>query len=138
MTTVYGWTRIFGGIQMNSKIVETLEFMCDKNDPQDKKMLLLAELVENKCNALGENQKRLQESLDYTNRKLDKLTELLERYENDTHGCPVYRNKGDYERISFYVRNPKMTLLMILGLLAIIGGFFGSTITNLVKGLFGL
>ena len=123
---------------MNSKIVETLEFMCDKDNPQDKKILLLAELFEHKCDALAENQKGLQKSLDSTIGKLDRLTELLEKYESDTHGCPVYRNKGDYERFSFYVRNPKLTLLMLFGLIALLGGFFGSTITNLIKGIFGL
>lgn len=123
---------------MNSKIVETLEFMCDKNNPQDKKILLLAELVEHKCDALADNQKNLQKSLDTTNDKLDRLTQLLEKYESDTHGCPVYRNKDNYEKFSFYVRNPKLTLLMLLGIIALLGGFFGSTITDLIKGLLGL
>ena len=117
---------------MNSKIVETLEFMCDKENPQDKKILLLAELVENKCDALAENQKGLQKSLDHTIDKLDRLTDLLEKYEGDTHGCPVYRNKEEYEKLSFYVRNPKITLIIILGIIALLGGFFGSTITDLI------
>lgn len=138
MMTGYGLTLIFGKIKMNSKIVDTLEFMCDKDNPQDKKILLLAELVEHKCDALGENQKCLQKSIDHTIEKLDKLTELLEKYEGDTHGCPVYRNKEDYEKISFYVRNPKLTLLMLLGVIALLGGFFGSTITRLLKTLFGI
>lgn len=123
---------------MNSKIVETLELMCDRNNPQDKKILLLAELVEHKCDALAENQKELQRSLDTTLNKIDRLTELLEKYESATHGCPVYKNKGDYERLSFYVRNPKITILMLLGLIALLGGFFGSTITNLLKGILGI
>lgn len=123
---------------MNSKIVETLEFMCDKENPQDKKILLLAELVENKCDALAENQKGLQRSLDDTAKKLDRLTDLLEKYGDDTKGCPVYKNKADYERLSFYVRNPKITVLMTLGIISLLGGFFGSSITDLIKGLLGL
>lgn len=123
---------------MNSKIVETLELMCNKNNPQDKKILLLAELVEHKCDTLGKNQELLQKSIGRTIEKLDKLTELLEKYESDTHECPVYRNKGDYERISFYVRNPKTALLMVLGAIALLGGFFGSTMTNLIRSLFSL
>lgn len=118
---------------MNSKISETLEFMCDRDNPQDRKILLLAELVEHKCDALAENQKVLQKSLDDTNEKLDKLTYLLEKYEQDTHGCPVYKNRDKYERVSFYVRNPKLTVLMLIGILALLGGFFGSTINSLVK-----
>lgn len=48
---------------MNSKIVETLELMCDKENLQDKKILLLAELVETKCEALSKNQDGLKNLL---------------------------------------------------------------------------
>lgn len=123
---------------MNTKISEALELMCDRNNPQDKKILLLAELVEHKCDALADNQKNLQKSLDDTNEKLDRLTQLLEKYENDTHGCPVYKNKDNYEKLSFYVRNPKVTLLILLGISALLGGFFGSTVTDLVRHIIGL
>lgn len=112
--------------------------MCDRNNPQDKKILLLAELVEHKCDALADTQKNLQKSLDNTNEKLDRLTNLLEKYEQDTHGCPVYKDKDKYEKLSFYVRNPKTTLLIFLGILALFGGFFGSTITDLFKNIIGL
>ena len=123
---------------MNTKISEALELMCDRNNPQDKKILLLAELVEHKCDALADNQKGLQKSLDNTNDKLDKLTQLLEKYETDTHGCPVYKNKDKYEKFSFYVRNPKLTILILIGILALLSGFFGSTITGLLKSIMGL
>lgn len=138
MIVVYGLIQIFGGTQMNSKIAETLELMCDRDNPQDRKILLLAELVEHKCDALADNQQKLQKSLDDTNDKLDKLTGLLEKYENDTHGCPVYKNKDSYDKFSFYIRNPKLTILILLGLIALLGGFFGSTITDLVKHIIGL
>lgn len=123
---------------MNEKIVETLKLMCDKTNPQDKKILLLAELVEDRCTALGYNQAALQKSLNNTNEKLDKLTDLLEKYEGETHGCPVYKNKDGYERLSFYIRNPKISMLIILGMIALVGGFFGSTLITLIKGVFGL
>jgi hypothetical protein len=112
--------------------------MCDRSNPQDKKILLLAELVEHKCDALAENQINLQKSLDTTNDKLDKLTALLEKYEQDTHGCPVYKNKDNFEKISFYVKNPKLTILILLGIIALLGGLFGSTITGLIKKVIGL
>lgn len=123
---------------MNEKIVETLKLMCDKTNPQDKKILLLAELVEDRCTALGDNQANLQKSLNNTNEKLDKLTELLEKYEGETHGCPVYKNKGGYEKLSFYIKNPKISILIIIGMIALVGGFFGSTFSDLIKGIFGL
>lgn len=123
---------------MSAKILSALELMCDKNNPQDKKMLLLAELVEHKCDALVDNQSNLQKSLDNTNEKLDKLTSLLEKYEVDTHECPVYKDKDSYERLSFYIRNPKATLLILLGIISLLGGFFSSTITNLFRHIIGL
>lgn len=123
---------------MNSKIEETLELMCDRSNPQDRKILLLAELFEHKCDALADNQRKLQGSLDTTNNKLDKLTELLERYERDTHECPVYKDRDKYEKFSFYVKNPKLTILILIGIIALLGGFFGSTVTNLLKRIIGL
>lgn len=123
---------------MNSKIVETLELMCNKENPQDRKILLLAELVETKCDALGKNQDDLKRSLDNTNNKLDRLTTLLEKYENDTHGCPVYKNRSDYENISFFVRYPKISILVLLGVLALLGGVFGANFTDIINKLFGL
>lgn len=123
---------------MDSKIVETLELMYDKDNPQDKKILLLAELVETKCSALGRNQEGLKSSLDSTNNKLDRLTELLEKYEQDTHGCPVYRNRNGYERLSLFVRFPRLFILIVIGLLALLSGFFGAKIENVLKIFFEL
>lgn len=123
---------------MDSKIVETLKLMCDKSNPQDRKILLLAELVEAKCDALGKNQDDLKKSLDNTNQKLDKLTNLLEKYENDTHGCPVYKNRTDYEKISFLIKHPKISALILFGTLALLGGFFGANFMEVINKLFGL
>lgn len=123
---------------MTNEIVNALELMCDKNDQQDKKLLLLAKLVEAKYSELSETQGSLQKCLDTTNEKLDKLTELIERYENDTHTCPVYRNREHYERLSFYVKNPKATTLLLIGILAILGGFFGTSIVQLFGKLIAL
>ena len=68
---------------MNSEIVKTLKVMCNQEDPQDQKLLLLAELVETKCEALVQHQDTLQKSLDKTNEKLDKVTDLLEKIESE-------------------------------------------------------
>ena len=123
---------------MTNEIVKALECMCDKGNQQDKKLLLLAKLVEAKHSELGQLQDSLQKSLDTTNEKLDKLTVLIERYERDTHGCPVYKNRDHYEKISFYVKNPKISLLIFIGILAILGGFFGTSIVSLANKLITL
>ena len=121
-----------------NKIVETLELMCDRDNPQDKKILLLAELVEHKCDALAQNQKELHVSLTKTNEKLDKLTQLLESYEQDAHACPVFKNKGSYEKISFYIKNPKLTILLLVGVIALLSGVFNSAIVGTIKFLLSL
>lgn len=123
---------------MTNEIVKALECMCDKGNQQDKKLLLLAKLVEAKHSELGQLQDSLQKSLETTNEKLDKLTVLIERYERDTHGCPVYKNRDHYEKISFYVKNPKISLLIFIGILAILGGFFGTSIVSLANKLITL
>ena len=123
---------------MDSKIVETLEVMCDKNNVQDKKILLLAELVESRFCESSKNQEGLKRRLDSVNEKIDKLTSLLRTYEQDTHGCPVYKNKDNYEKIAFFVENPKMSFFIVLGTLALIGGFFGANFVDLLKMIFGL
>ena len=123
---------------MTNEIVKALECMCDKGNQQDKKLLLLAKLVEAKHSELGQMQDSLQKCLASTNEKLDKLTVLIERYERDTHGCPVYKNRDHYEKISFYVKNPKISLLIFIGILALLGGFFGTSIVSLANKLITL
>lgn len=122
----------------NSEIVKTLTLMCDKNDPQDKKLLLLAELVETRCSSLAEHQGELQKSLRDTNEKLDKVTKLLEEQQQDGKDCPVYRNKENFEKISFLMRYPRFSLLMLLGILALLSGLFSSSIFPYLKMLFGV
>lgn len=122
----------------NSDIVKTLTLMCDKNDPQDKKLLLLAELVETRCSALAERQGELQKSLRDTNDKLDKVTKLLEEQQQEGKDCPVYRNKENFEKISFLMRYPRFSLLMLLGILALLSGLFSSSIFPYLKLLFGV
>lgn len=118
---------------MNSTIVETLALMCNKDNPQDKKMLLLAELVETKYDALGKAQGELRDSIALTNEKLDKLTQLLTKYESATHDCPVYKNKDSYEKLSFLIKNPKIYLLVLVGILSLVGGFFGANFAEIIK-----
>lgn len=116
---------------MTNEIVKALELMCNKNNQQDNKLLLLAKLVEAKHSELSATQVALQECLNTTNSKIDKLTALIEKYERDTHGCPVYKNRDHYEKLSFYVKNPKASILTLVGILAILGGFFGTSIVQL-------
>lgn len=112
--------------------------MCNTKDPQDRKILLLAELVETKCEALGASQEELKNSLSETNEKLDKLTTLLEELQRNTLACPVYKDMASYEKLNFIVKHPKVSILLLLGTLALIGGFFGANVIDGIKMLMGL
>ena len=138
MTMVYGLILILGGTIMDSEIVKMLELMCDKENPQDKKLLLLAELVETKCEALSKSQEGLKSSLEETNKKLDKLTDIFEKYETDKRSCPVYRNKDGFERLSMFMKYPKITLLVVVGIFALMVGMLSTSAMDLLKFLFGL
>lgn len=116
---------------MNTKIVETLEVMCDKENPQDKKLLLLAELFESKCSALAKNQEEMKTTIENTNDKLDKLTSLLEKYEDNTLNCPVHKDRKEFEALSFFLKNLKIAALILLGILALMSGIFGSRISEI-------
>ena len=122
----------------NNEIVKTLTLMCDKNDPQDKKLLLLAVHVETRCAALAEHQGDLKKSLKDTNDKLDKVTQLLEQQQQEGKDCPVYRNRENFEKISFLMRYPRFSLLMLLGAVALLAGFFGASVLPYLKVIFGV
>ena len=123
---------------MSSDIVKTLTLMCDKNNPQDKKLLLLAELVETRFSDIAEHQDSLQKGLDSTSSKLDKVTKLLEEQQTEGKNCPVFRNKENFEKISFLMKYPRLSLLMLLGAAALLAGFVGSNVLPYLRFIFGI
>lgn len=122
----------------NSEIVKTLTLMCDKNDTQDKKLLLLAELVETRCSSLAEHQEELQRSLRDTNVKLDKVTQLLEEQQQEGKDCPVYQNKEGFEKLLFFMKYPRFSFLLLLGIAALLAGFVSSDVIPYLKVIFGI
>lgn len=121
-----------------NEIVQTLEKMCSKDDPQDRKLLLLATLVDTKYEVLAKNHTELKESLHDTNRKLDKLMDLLEKYEADKNSCPVYRDKPTFEKMAVYLKYPRVTFLVVIGILAVLLGTIGPKLESVVKLIIGL
>lgn len=119
-------------------IVNTLKVMCNPKDPQDQKLLLLAELVKTKCEALATNQSSLRESLDKTNEKLDRVTDLLEKIEADKKVCPVYMNRRDFEKVSFMLRYPRISFLIVIGVVVLLGGLFGTSLIEAIRLILGV
>ena len=125
-------------LMKDSEIVRTLTLMCDKSNPQDKKLLLLAELVETRCSTLAEHQEELKESLLGTNVKLDRMTTLLEEQQREGRECPVYSNKEGFEKVSFLMKYPRISLFALMGVAALLAGFFSSSVFPYLRVIFGL
>lgn len=121
-----------------NEIVNALRLMCDKDDTQDKKLLLLAELVSVKFEKFSEVQESLLDKINNVNGKMDKLSELLEKYESDTHNCPVYKNRSSFEGISFFIKYPKVTLILLIGTIALLFGVVGTDLINSLKIILGI
>lgn len=121
-----------------NKIIDSLEVMCEKDNPQDRKLLLLAHLVQDSVKGLAERQQELQGSLSETNRKLDSVLEAITKYKKDMDDCPVYDNRELFDRVKFLIKNPRLSLFLFLGIISLLSGLFGSSVISILKLLFGV
>lgn len=121
-----------------NKIIDSLEVMCEKDNPQDRKLLLLAHLVQDSVKGLAERQQELQGSLSETNRKLDSVLEAITKYKKDMSNCPVYDNRELFDRVKFLIKNPRLSLFLFLGIISLLSGLFGSSVISILKLVFGV
>lgn len=121
-----------------NKIIDSLEVMCEKDNPQDRKLLLLAHLVQDSVKGLAERQQELQGSLSETNRKLDSVLEAITKYKKDMYNCPVYGNRELFDRVKFLIKNPRLSLFIFLGIISLLSGLFGSSVISILKLVFGV
>lgn len=121
-----------------NKIIDNLEVMCEKDNPQDRKLLLLAHLVQDSVKGLAERQQELQGSLSETNRKLDSVLEVITKYKKDIDNCPVYDNRELFDRVKFLIKNPRLSLFLFLGIISLLSGLFGSSVISILKLVFGV
>nr|UVN00052.1 MAG: hypothetical protein [Bacteriophage sp.] len=121
-----------------NKIIDSLEVMCEKDNPQDRKLLLLAHLVQDSVKGLAERQQELQGSLSETNRKLDSVLEAITKYKKDMDNCPVYDNRELFDRVKFLIKNPRLSLFLFLGIISLLSGLFGSSVISILKLVFGV
>lgn len=121
-----------------NKIIDSLEVMCEKDNPQDRKLLLLAHLVQDSVKGLAERQQELQGSLSETNRKLDSVLEAITKYKKDMDTCPVYGNRELFDRVKFLIKNPRLSLFLFLGIISLLSGLFGSSVISILKLVFGV
>lgn len=121
-----------------NKIIDSLEVMCEKDNPQDRKLLLLAHLVQDSVKGLAERQQELQGSLSETNRKLDSVLEAITKYKKDMDNCPVYGSSELFDRVKFLIKNPRLSLFLFLGIISLLSGLFGSSVISILKLVFGV
>lgn len=121
-----------------NKIIDSLEVMCEKDNPQDRKLLLLAHLVQDSVKGLAERQQELQGSLSETNRKLDSVLEAITEYKKDMDNCPVCGNREIFDRVKFLIKNPRLSLFLFLGIISLLSGLFGSSVISILKLVFGV
>lgn len=121
-----------------NKIIDSLEVMCEKDNPQDRKLLLLAHLVQDSVKGLAERQQELQGSLSETNRKLDRVLEAITKYKKDMDNCPVYGNRELFDKAKFFIKNPRLSLFLFLGIISLLSGLFGSSVISILKLVFGI
>ena len=115
---------------MSKDILDNLELLCDRTDPHDQKMLLLANLVAERTNSMENGQRKLIEALSETNKTLEQLKTKLDSEIDIRKDCPITRNKQKYEQLTFLIRYPRITFIIFLGVSAILSGFFGGELMN--------
>nr|DAF47674.1 MAG TPA: Protein of unknown function (DUF1515) [Myoviridae sp. ctByu2] len=123
---------------MGDDIAENLELMCDRDNPQDKKILLLARLMQGRFETLSNNQEELKKSLEHTNKKLDRILDTIEQYESAAENCPVSKSKDAIETLILFFRYPKLSFILIIGIAALLGGLVSNGFTDMIKALLGV
>jgi hypothetical protein len=117
---------------------EKLKLICNRSDPQDNKLLLLAELFDERCELLEQNQERMNDSLTETNTKLDEILEKMRALTVAEESCPVRRSKDSFNLLVFFLEHPRITLVAILGASFILSGLVSHDFWATLRGLFGV
>lgn len=118
---------------MSKDILDSLELLCDRTDPQDKKILLLANLVAERTNSMEAGQKQLFVALSETNKTLEQLKTKLDSEIDLRRDCPVTKNKQKYDQLTFLIKDPRITFIIFIGVSAILSGFFGGELIDWLK-----
>lgn len=120
---------------MSTGIVKTLKLMCDDANPQDKKLLLLAELVDTKYSEMAKNQEEMKQSIKATDEKLDKILDLFEEQQKVHRAtCPINEaNREGFALLSVLLSHPKLAVFVLLGVLALLLGVYSKDLINWLK-----
>jgi len=112
------------------KVVTKLKAICDPANHTDQKFILLAELVDDRITKLAEEvlktstaEEVLKTSTAIVSLTSDMsdLTTSVSKFINFHSVCPVTKNKKQTENLLFLAKNPKLLILAIIGISAIMG-----------------
>lgn len=98
-------------------ITDKLRTIIDPNNPQDQKTLLLAQLVSSKVSDIKDVQEDHSILLKETHDMVENLIEKVNANINLTKECPVFKEREKYETVTFFLKNTKIALLTMLGIL---------------------
>lgn len=119
-------------------MIDKLKLVCDKNDPADKKLLLLAELFDERCQLLEKHQTEMSSRLESTSRKLDNILKQLQMITDAEETCPVRRNTESFNLLIFLMEHPKLVIVVMLGLVFTISGFISHDLWSILRGIFSV
>lgn len=103
------------------KIFTKLQSVCDHQDPGDQKILLLADLVDDRLNKLSEEIGTINRTLDSIKDSIVSLTTKITGYMEEHSSCPVAKNRSEAETLMFMTKSPKILILVLVGIGTILG-----------------
>lgn len=118
-------------IKLMCKITKSLKAILDPDNPEDKKILLLAELIEDMRDTICSREDKMQEDITDVKEKVEGLSDLASREEilrrdlfevkqkveslsSMTSRCPMLKNTQGSKFIGFIVEYPKAAIAIVL------------------------
>ena len=99
-------------------ITEKLKTIIDPNDPQDRKLFLLAQLVSTRFSEIKKTQEEQGQVVKEIHTLISNLAGSVKQAIELTSTCPVHKEREKYETITFLIKRPIIAMMFILGLMA--------------------
>lgn len=117
-------------------ITDTLRSLLDPSDPNDRKLLLLAELIQTRFSDLKEDIKELKESDRKITEHMENISEELRVVQDERKLCPIARNSSANEFIGFFLKYPKFIVICLLCIGFSVGTFGMDILTKILSLIF--
>jgi hypothetical protein len=132
------------------KITKSLKAILDPDNPEDKKILLLAELIEDMRDTIYSREDKMQEDITDVKEKVENLSDLASREEalrqevaeikqqvetlsSMSSCCPMLKNTQGSKFIGFIVEYPKVSIAIVLMVGLLLGATSGDIADFIIK-----